>query len=129
MPGARKTAEQKRNEIKARRMAEGPRPKQVVVLVVLWVGAFFLAMERLASTVSSRKEGGTTETRSYSVKELSNSTSERVVTRDVDLDYCPMWKTKAVVSDFIVWALLVPVPIFAGLLSALACEILSFLKR
>ena len=124
--GGKPTAEQKRKEIKAITMKEGPRPKQIVLVAFIWLTSFFLAIERLFST---HPENRKPLSREYNIKSIDNSSKEIQIVRDMDITYCPVWNDAIAPHDIIVWVILVALPVIFGPLITIIMEIFFFAKK
>ena len=120
------TAEQKRKVIKAVMMKEGPRPKQIFVVVLIWVISLFLSCERLLSTMPDNREP---PVRQYKIKPSDNSSKEITIMRDMDLTYCSVWNNNVSSSDLIFWLLIVALPLFFGPFLTTMLELLYSMKK
>ena len=120
------TAEQKRKEIKAVKMKEGPRPVQVTLVVMIWLVSAFLSFERLINTQS---KNGKPLSREYSIQPSDDSSREIKILRKVDITYCPVWNDNISKKDILFWVILVAIPVIFGPLLTGVIELFYYLKK
>ena len=124
--GGKPTAEQKRKRIKEVMMKEGPRPKQVTLVVLIWVVSVFLALERLLNT---QPESRNPPVREYNIQTSENSSQETAISRNVDMTYCSVWNDNISPADIIFWIILVAIPVIFGPILTSLLELLSYVKK
>ena len=105
------TAEQKRKIIKSVSMKEGPRPRQVALVAIIWMISTFFGFERILA-LQMQERGSLV--REYWVRPWQNSSREISVLKQEDTLSCTVWNSSSSVHGVVVWLLVVALPLVLG---------------
>ena len=110
--GAKMMADQKRKDLKAISIKEGPRPNQTVLLGVMWSVSGVVSLLSLALDTNTKDE----IRRDYMVKTDDQSAVETRISREVDIAVCKVWdeSEKGLKAYALLWLAIVAVPIVLG---------------
>ena len=120
------TAEQRRKLIKAVSMKEGPRPRQVAVVVLIWLVSTSVGFERIFA-LQKKVKGSLV--RQYWVRPWENSSREVPVYKDEDRLSCTVWNEASSSHGLLVWLLVGLLPILLGPVLASLLELLHYVLK
>ena len=125
---SKQTEEQENRKIvKSVTMKDGPRPRQLVVLALIWIFSTFLGLERMLHLQMQEKGS---KSREYLIRPWENSTKEISVMKEVDTIYCSVWSEPGSLHGFVVWIIFVVIPVLLGPVLTSILEMLhSLIKR
>ena len=120
------TAEQKRKIIKSVSMKEGPRPRQVALVAVIWMISTFFGFERILA-LQMQERGSLV--REYFVRPWQNSSREVSVFKHEDTLSCTVWNHPSSLHGVVVWVLIVLLPLLLGPVLASLLEVAHFITK
>ena len=119
--------QENRKIVKAVTMKDGPRPKQLVVLALIWIFSTFLGLESMLQLQMQEKGS---KSREYFVRPYENSTKRISVMKEVDTIFCSVWSEPDSLHGFVVWIIFLVLPLILGPVLTSVLEMLhSLMKR
>ena len=122
----KQTEEQKRKIIKSVSIKEGPRPRQIALIALIWMVSTFFGFERIFAL--QKKEKGSL-VREYFIRPWESSSKEIAVYKDEDTLSCTVWNDTNSVHGLLVWILFGFMPILLGPVLASLLELTHYVRK
>ena len=125
--GGKLTKAQRRKKIKSRTVEDGPRTSQKVLLVIMWLTAALAAIA--AFLLEQLQLTETQMVRQMEVTPYANSSAVVLITRNVDMTFCLVWRREPGLVELVPWVVVVSLPVLLGPVLTTLMELIYYLQR